>query len=115
VREWINPDDAAMARQIVQQIQSGELAARTHAVVISPEPPEFPRLQAFRMACARRLRPLVDAWHRSCAFPETHYDLLTKLDGTHCLRELRQLTKEQCPGLRFDAWLEHLAQRGMFD
>lgn len=114
VRGWIDQDNDTSVRQDIQQIQSGELVARTHAVIISPELPEFPRLQAFRMACARRLQPLVDAWHRSCAFPPTHYGLLTKIDGSRHRDELRRLAIHQCPGLRFDAWLEHLAQRGMF-
>jgi len=73
-----------------------------------------PALDHFRLECARRRLPLVDIWHRPCAFPSPHYEVLARMDGTRDHAALEAFAKRQCPELNFRPWLRHLAGRGMF-
>jgi hypothetical protein len=83
-------------------------------VDFASEPPEFPRLDAFRLFCAVNRLPLVDAWHRPCSFPAAHYQVLAAMDGGRSVRELSALAGSICPELHFAPWLRHLANRGLF-
>lgn len=103
-----------LARRALDGIYRGWLRPRIEPVTYPPEPPEFPELDGFRLECARRGLPLVDAWHQPCSFPAPHYRVLAAMDGTRDLRTLAGFSKQQCPELHFDPWLRHLASRGMF-
>ncbi|MCU0749512.1 MAG: class I SAM-dependent methyltransferase [Akkermansiaceae bacterium] len=97
-----------------QLLESGELIPRTEPLRFDPRPPERPCLNSFRLACARRHLPLVDVWHRACAFPEAQYPILSAMDGTRDIDGLARFSESHCPNFDFRAWLGHLASRGMF-
>lgn len=100
-----------MATQIACGIFDGTVAARTHPVAVCSTVPNRPRMDEFRLACARRKLPVVDASHMPCAFPDAHYDLLAQMDGTRTLEELKKIAS---PELAFDPWIQHLTERGFF-
>ena len=95
-------------------LESGELIPRIEPVRFDPRPPERPCLNSFRRACARRHLPLVDVWHKACAFPAAHYQVLSSMDGTRDIAGLARFSESRCPDLDFHPWLDHLAARGMF-
>lgn len=107
-------DARSLARQLHDGITRGWLRPRIEPVSFDPEPPEFPRLDAFRLLCAREQLPLVDAWHKPCTFPQPHDQVLAAMDGSRSRTELAAFSKALCPELAFDPWLRHLARRGMF-
>lgn len=96
------------------RITNGFIHPRIEPLRYDPEPPAFPKLDAFRLLCAREELPLVDAWHKPCAFPTGHYQVLAAMDGSRSIAELAAFSKSRCPELAFDPWLRHLAGRGMF-
>ncbi len=95
-------------------MMNGWILPRIEPVKYDPEPAASLRLDAFRLLCARRGLPLVDAWHKALLFPEKQYAVLAAMDGTRSLAELDAFSKQQCPELAFEPWLRHLAGRGMF-
>lgn len=99
---------------IVAGIHAGALLPRVEPFSYDPARQEFPRLNAFRRLCAEERLPLVDAWHKPCAFPQRHYQVLTYMDGAHDRAALRGIAAAICPELAFEPWLAHLAGRGMF-
>jgi hypothetical protein len=107
-------DPNSLAREIYDGITRGRIRPRIETVSYISEPPEFPRLDAFRLICARECLPLVDVWHQPCAFPAAHYQVLAAMDGSRSLAALAAFSKERCPELAFDQWMRHLAGRGMF-
>jgi SAM-dependent methyltransferase len=109
-----SPDVPGLAREIFQSITAGSLEARIEPVLLNPAAPEKPTLSPLRQQCARLRLPLVDVWHRPCTFPAHQHSLLEKLDGQHSLSRLAAIAHETCPGMDFQAWIDHLASRGMF-
>jgi SAM-dependent methyltransferase len=109
-----NCDSKAVLRQLADGIQRAFIQPRIEAVDFCAALPDFPKLDAFRLLCAQRELPLVDAWHVPCRFPEAHYQLLAVMDGSRSRDELAVFSKEKCPELAFKPWLQHLAARGMF-
>ena len=107
-------DEKSVARRVYDGITRGWLRPRIEPVDFASEPPECPRLDAFRLLCARDSLPLVDAWHRPCAFPAAHYQVLAAMDGSRTQQELAAIAKACSPELNFDPWLRHLAGRGFF-
>lgn len=107
-------DAKSASRQVLDGITRGRIRPRIEPVGFASEPPEFPRLDAFRLLCARESLPLVDVWHQPCAFPAAHYQVLAAMDGSRSLSELAEFSSERCPELAFDPWIRHLAGRGMF-
>lgn len=107
-------DQRELANQVFGGISSGWILPRIEPVAFAGGPPEFPRLDAFRLLCAREGLPLVDAWHKPCAFPPAHYRVLAAMDGSRSRAELAAFSKNHCPELAFEPWLRHLAWRGMF-
>ncbi len=101
-------------RAIVSGINSGWILPRIEPVRYDSAPPDRPRLDAFRLRCSRNALPLVDKWHKPCSFPPAHYQVLSAMDGSRTREELRNFSREKCPDLNFDPWLEHLVRRGMF-
>lgn len=106
-RKWI-------AGQLFDGITRGWIRPRIEPLRYESAPPEFPKLDAFRLLCARECLPLVDVWHKPCAFPTEHYQVLAVMDGSRSLDELALFSKSRCPDLAFGPWLRHLAWRGMF-
>ena len=109
-----NRNDESLVRRISKGIRRGWIRARIEPVDYPVEPPEFPKLDLFRMSCAREGLPLVDAWHQPCSFPAGHYQVLVAMDGSCRLEELEVLAKRLCPELAFAPWIHHLAGRGFF-
>lgn len=107
-------DDRLVVRRLYDGIMRGWALPRIEPVSYDPEPPVFPRLDAFRLACAWDHLPLVDAWHKACSFPAGHYQVLAAMDGSRSRHELEEFSKTHCPELAFTPWLRHLAWRGMF-
>ncbi|RYD35425.1 MAG: methyltransferase domain-containing protein [Verrucomicrobiaceae bacterium] len=102
------------AGAVLHRITRGIILPRSEPLRYEPAPPDFPKLDAFRLLCAREQLPLVDAWHKPCAFPQEHYQVLAAMDGSRSIAELAEFSKSHCPELAFDPWLRHLAERGMF-
>jgi SAM-dependent methyltransferase len=107
-------DGTWVARQLFRGITGGWVRPRIEPLRYDPEPPAFPKLDAFRLLCARECLPLVDAWHKPCAFPAGHYQVLAAMDGSRSAGELAEFSRSRCPELAFGPWLRHLAWRGMF-
>ena len=103
-----------IARRVYDGIQLGWILPRMEPVAWYAAPPEFPRLNDFRLECARRQLPLVDIWHQPCSFPMAHYEVLAAMDGTRDQAGLARISNNRCPELAFSPWLRHLAERGMF-
>ena len=103
-----------LGQQILDGIRNGFVLPRIENIIHDPEPSEKPMLDSFRLECCRRRLPLVDAWHRPCLFPDRHFDVLERMDGTQEQQALARFAAENCPELEFSRWLRHLAARGMF-
>ena len=107
--------DLASAKQrVFDGIARGWLRPRIEPLSYHSSPPEYPKLNDFRLLCAREALPLVDAWHYPCAFPQGHYAVLAAMDGSRSVVELASLASHRSPELAFEPWLRHLAWRGMF-
>lgn len=103
-----------LAQRLHDGIMRGWLLARAEGVVFDSNPPEFPALDPFRLECARRRLPVVDAWHLPCQFPGRQYEILELFDGTRSLEACAVSAARLAPGFDFDEWLRHLAGRGIF-
>ncbi len=109
--EW---DPRDMAGKVYEGITTGWILPRIEPYEYASQPGDFPKLNAFRLHCARKKLPLVDAWHKPCLFPERHFEILERMDGNRSCRELAAFSHSHCPELAFQPWLQHLAWRGMF-
>ncbi|MGD7652590.1 MAG: methyltransferase domain-containing protein [Verrucomicrobiales bacterium] len=107
-------DQREALRQVVIAIQDGTLKARIEPLRIAEDVPERPKLDEFRMECAKWRLPLVDAWHVACRFPARHHGVLERMDGSMTIGELEEFAGKRCPNLDVRPWLAHLAERGMF-
>ncbi len=105
---------AHTAGAVFHRITNGIIRPRIEPLGYDSEPPEYPKLDLFRLLCAREVLPLVDAWHKPCAFPVGHYQVLAAMDGSRSVDELAAFSRSRCPELDFRPWLRHLAWRGMF-
>jgi SAM-dependent methyltransferase len=89
------------------ELRADDVAAATHASA-------RPRLSRLNLHFASRLEPLVDAFHQTCRFPESHRQVVAALDGIHSQEDLKGIARDLAPDLDFDPWLAHLATRGLF-
>jgi SAM-dependent methyltransferase len=103
----------AISRMLLDAAKAGLLELRTEPVRISRELPPKPELDTLRRVAVRRKRPLVDAFHAPCSFPEPHYRVLAAIDGTRSTDELAAMARAHTPELDFPRWIEHLARRGL--
>ncbi len=111
--ELIGRFGAPCAAIIARGIVHGWIAARTHPAQVMREAPPWPRLDALRLACARRGLPLVDARHRPCVFPAGQHPLLALLDGSRTRQQILTEAAEKHPRFDIVRWLDHLANRGL--
>ena len=109
---WMGPHE--LATTVYHALHEGWIEGRIEPVHYDPAVPERPVLSGFRRECLRLGMPVVDIWHRPCSFPGRHDELLAAMDGSRDLAALRALGARLCPELAVDAWLRHLAGRGMF-
>ena len=75
--------------------------------------PDFPKLDAWRMLCAREALPLPDADLKPCMFTFPQLKVLIAMDGSHSVYDLARHAKEVAPELDFVPWLRHVAERGL--
>lgn len=75
--------------------------------------PDFPKLDAWRMTCAREALPLPDADLKPCTFTFPQLKVMLAMDGTRSVYQLSSHAKEVAPGLDFVPWLRHVAERGL--
>lgn len=75
--------------------------------------PDFPKLDAWRMTCAREALPLPDADLKPCVFTFPQLKVLIAMDGSRSVYELSRHAKEVAPELDFVPWLRHVAGRGL--
>ena len=109
-----NMEPRELGQRILDGIGRGWILPRIESASHDPEPPEKPKLDPFRLECAKRKLPLVDAWHRPCSFPDRHFDVLARMDGSQDQRALADYAASHCAELAFTPWLRHLTERGMF-
>jgi len=76
--------------------------------------PNFPKLNSWRLVCARECLPLVDPKLKSCVFPFSQIKVLSAMDGSRSLMDLADYSKEVSPELDFLPWLKYVAERGFF-
>jgi len=103
----------AIARLLLDGARSGLLELRTEPVRVSAGVPDRPELDALGRAAVKRGRPLVDAYHAPCSFPDGHYGMLAAIDGSRAAVELAAMARANTPDLDFPRWIEHLARRGL--
>jgi trans-aconitate methyltransferase len=75
--------------------------------------PDFPKLDPWRMLCAREALPLVDADLNPCTFTFPQLRVLAAMDGSRTVMALADHAKEVAPELDFIPWLRHVAERGL--
>jgi SAM-dependent methyltransferase len=76
--------------------------------------PNFPKLNAWRLVCARECLPLVDPKLKSCVFPFSQIKVLAAMDGSRSMMALAEYSKEVSPELDFLPWLQYVTERGFF-
>jgi len=103
-----------LAKRVHRGAVEGCLELRSEATKLSAEMPAKPCLNAWRMACASRGLPIVDAWLHSCSFPPGHFELLARMDGSRTVSQLEVESRARCPELDFQRWMAHLNGRGFF-
>ena len=115
LRQWLSAHDSnGITTKLLSGIRCGEIRARLEPIAFSDRLPSHPKLNPFRLGCAERALPLVDAFHKSCDFPANHFQILAAMDGTRTVGELAAFALNKAPELHFAPWLEHLTHRGMF-
>ncbi|MEM1085899.1 MAG: class I SAM-dependent methyltransferase [Verrucomicrobiota bacterium] len=104
----------AIAGWLYQAARLGWVELRADETAIEPVPPERPALSPLNLHFARHGLPLVDAFHQTCGFPESHQSVVEALDGSRSHDDLAALAREKAPDLHLEPWLVHLAARGLF-
>ena len=107
-------DPAELARLVYDGIIHGLIRPRIEALRYDPRPPSHPSINRLLQACARRCLPFVDVWHMPWGFPPAHYEVLAAMDGTRSHSDLAAVAHACCPELAIEPWLQHLADRGLF-
>lgn len=75
--------------------------------------PDFPKLDAWRLVCARECLPLPDAEMKPCVFTFPQLKILAAMDGRLSVVALAGHAKKVAPELDFIPWLRHVAERGL--
>ncbi len=104
-----------LAGWIYQAARLGGIELRSEALEIRRESLAAPRLSALNLHLAAAGRPVVDARHFPCRFPDGHERLLAAMDGTQPAETLAERAREEFPELDFPRWLAHLAERGIVE
>ncbi len=91
----------------------GEGVVEEELVKGEVEVPMFPKLDAWRMVCAREGLAVPDEKLRSCVFTFPQYKVLVEMNGKRSLGELLDYAKKVAPKLDMAGWLKHLVERGI--
>ncbi len=103
----------AVADWLYQAARLGWVELRADEVDAEPRPPARPALSPLNRRFAANRESLVDAFHRSCGFPESHWPVVEALDGSRSIEEIQTLARDAAPDLDVEPWLNHLASRGL--
>ena len=76
--------------------------------------PDFPKLNPWRLVCAREALPVVDNHLIPCEFPFSQIKVLAAMNGSMSVLRLAEYAKEVSPDLDFVPWLKYLSERGFF-
>jgi len=101
-----------------------ELFCRADAVFAEPDfreeaskpdfrVPDFPKLDGWRLVCAREGLAVVDAELKPCLFSAPQRRVMAAMDGRLSSIALADHAKEVAPELNFIPWLRHVAERGL--
>jgi SAM-dependent methyltransferase len=102
-----------LAAWIFRAARLGGLELRSEGLSIGSGDVEPPRISRLNRHFAAAGRPVVDARHVTCHFPEGHSRLLAAMDGSLAADELAARAAAEFPELDFARWLVHLAERGI--
>lgn len=94
---------------VAKKPAAGAALLRAHPTAV----PAFPKLDEWRMLCAREALPLPDADLKPCVFTFPQLKVLIAMDGTRSVYDLARHAKEVAPELDFVPWLKHVAARGL--
>lgn len=75
--------------------------------------PDFPKLDAWRLVCAREALPLPDAEMKPCVFTFPQLKVLAAMDGSLSVVALADHARKVAPELDFIPWLRHVSERGL--
>lgn len=104
-----------LAGWIYQAARLGGIELRSEALEIRRESLAAPRLSPLNRDFAQNGRPVVDARHVPCRFPDGHERLLAAMDGSRTVEDLAAWARGEFPELDFPRWLAHLAERGIVE
>jgi len=108
-------DLTPLARLVLDSARQGLISLRYEPVRFDTAPPASPDLGPLRLLAARKGQPLVDPYHMPCLLDDARKrQLAVAMDGSRAMDELAALAKTMAPTFDFQAWLRHLAARGMF-
>lgn len=102
-----------IASWLYQAARLGQIELRADEIRVDPSPPAKPSLSPLNLHFARNAQPLVDAFHHSCDFPDTHRQIAAALNGSRSHQQLEALARDTAPELDFTPWLRHLSSRGL--
>ncbi|WP_193210797.1 class I SAM-dependent methyltransferase [Luteolibacter marinus] len=104
-----------LATWISQAARLGTIELRAGGLSVARESLERPRISPLNRWFASNGRPVVDARHVSCHYPDGHETLLAAMDGNQSTDELLERSRREFPELNFMRWLDHLAARGVVE
>lgn len=104
----------AIADWLYQAARLGWVELRADEIEADLRPPSRPALSPLNLRFAAEGEALVDAFHRSCGFPEAHWSVVRALDGSRTVEQIRGVAAAEAPDLDVEPWLAHLAARGLF-
>ncbi|MES2658897.1 MAG: methyltransferase domain-containing protein [Verrucomicrobiota bacterium] len=111
----VTRDLPSLAHLVMSSARQGLISLRYEPVRFDRKPPAFPDLGPLRLLAARKGQPIVDPYHKPCLLDdERKQQIAVAMDGTRLADDLATLAKSIAPDFDFQAWLRHLAQRGMF-
>ena len=108
-------DPAQLDAKMTAIVHVGGVELRAEPLEIRRESLAAPRLSRLNRHFAGAGRPVVDARHVPCRFPDGHERLLAAMDGSHAAEDLAQQARDAFPELDFHRWLAHLADRGVVE
>lgn len=108
------PAAKAIAAWLYQAARLGWVELRADPVATATHASMRPKLSPLNLHFATQHEPLVDAFHQTCRFPDSHRQIVAAFDGVHNQEDLREIARDLAPDLDFDPWLAHLASRGLF-
>lgn len=92
----------------------GKSIKTTGGTALPTAVPDFPKLDPWRLTCAREGLPLPDAGLKPCVFTFPQLRVLAAMDGSLSSVALAEYARKVAPDLDFIPWMRHVAERGFF-